>query len=118
METTPSTVFGTRTTRGPYELSHRSCRMWAALAVFLVVAIWASFHASAADVLNWRTNRNLVSADIQQSKLSSVLEQIAAVTSWEIFLEPGTSRTVSAKFKEVKPGEALRLLLADLNFAL
>jgi ribosomal protein L18 len=33
-------------------------------------------------------------------------------------VEPDTARTVSAKFKELPPGEALRLLLGDLNYAL
>src|SRR5882757_5175941 len=42
----------------------------------------------------------------------------AAAAGWKVFVEPGTTHTVSAKFKNLPPGEALRLLLGDLNFAL
>jgi hypothetical protein len=68
--------------------------------------------------LNWETNRNRVSADIKSGQLIPVLEQIAAITGWHIFLEPDTTCTVSAKFDHLPPGEALHLLLRDLNFAL
>jgi len=72
----------------------------------------------AADSLNWRTNESLVSADIKSEKLSDLLEQIASITHWQIFLEPNTTHQVSAKFKNLTPGEALHLLLGDINFAL
>jgi hypothetical protein len=74
--------------------------------------------AFAADTLNWHTNQNRVSADIQYRPLGRLLEQIAAATGWTVFVEPGTTHDVSAKFKNLPPGEALRLLLGDLNFAL
>jgi hypothetical protein len=68
--------------------------------------------------LNWRTNENLVSADIQGTSLRTLLDQIALTTGWRIFLEPGTSHSVSAKFRDLGPGDALRHLMGDLNFAL
>ena len=68
--------------------------------------------------MNWETNRNRVSADIKSGQLIPLLEQIAAITGWHIFLEPDTTCTVSAKFDHLPPGEALHLLLRDLNFAL
>lgn len=68
--------------------------------------------------LNWRTNENLVSADIQATSLAALLDQIALSTGWRIFLEPGTSQSVSAKFRDLGPGDALRHLMGDLNFAL
>ncbi len=74
--------------------------------------------ATATDTFNWRTNQNLVSADIQSGELSKLLEQVASLTGWQVFLEPGTTRAVSAKFNNLPPGEALRLLLGELNFAL
>src|SRR5207244_1897234 len=70
------------------------------------------------DALTWRTNQNRVSADIKAGDLSELLEQIATATGWKVFVEPDTSHTISAKFKNLPPGEALRLLLGDLNFAL
>ncbi len=91
-------------------------RLWAALwlaaAVLTAVPVWA------ADTLNWETNRNRVSADIRSGKLLPVLEQIASVTGWHVFVEPDTTRSVSAKFSNLTPGEALHLLLGDLSFAL
>jgi hypothetical protein len=60
----------------------------------------------------------LVTADIQHTSLATLLDQIALTTGWRIYLEPGTTQTVSAKFRDLAPGEALRRLLGDLNFAL
>ena len=45
-----------------------------------------------------------------------LLEQITAQTGWQIFVEPGTTRNASAKFKNLPPGEALQMLLGDLEF--
>jgi hypothetical protein len=47
-----------------------------------------------------------------------LLEQIAAVADWKIFVEPGAEHNASVKFKNLPSGEALRMLLGDLNFAL
>src|SRR2546421_7708514 len=78
----------------------------------------AIFPAVASDTFAWRTNQNLVSANIQYRPLARLLEQITAATGWKVFVEPGTTHDVSAKFKDLPPGEALHLLLGDLNFAL
>ena len=51
-------------------------------------------------------------------KLIPLLEQIASVTGWHVFVEPDTGRSISAKFSDLPPGEALHLLLGDLSFAL
>src|ERR1017187_7952145 len=87
-------------------------------ALWLVMAMFTGLPAWAADTLNWETNRNRVSADIKAGKLVPLLEQIASATGWQVFLEPGTTCAVSAKFERLPPGEALHLLLRDLNFAL
>lgn len=84
----------------------------------LAIALLAAIPARAADTLSWETNRNRVSADIKGGKLLPLLEQVAATTGWHVFLEPDTTHTVSAKFSSLRPGEALHLLLGDLNFAL
>lgn len=88
------------------------CRLVAALLLLLAVPAWS------ADTLNWDTNRNRVSADIKSGKLLPLLEKVAAATGWNILLEPDATCVVSAKFDRLPPGEALRLLLRDLNFAL
>jgi hypothetical protein len=77
-----------------------------------------AFSARASDILNWRTNQNRVSADITSGTLYRTLGQIAAATGWRVYVEAGSARAVSAKFTDLPPGEALHLLLGDLNFAL
>ena len=69
----------------------------------------------ATDSFNWNTNQNRVSADIKSSDLLSLLEQIADATRWRVFVEPETLHKVSAKFENLPPGEALRLLLEQLH---
>jgi len=68
--------------------------------------------------LEWNKQERRVTADIDSKELLPVLEQIAGSTGWQVFVEPDTQHTVSAKFKNLAPGEALHLLFGDLNFAL
>src|SRR6266851_3172189 len=83
------------------------------------LAAWANpLLVSAADTFNWDTNKSRVSADIKSGELPALLEKIATVTGWRVFLEPDTTRSISAKFSDLAPGEALHLLLGDVNFAL
>ncbi len=95
----------------------RPQQMLTCMACLALLCLFA-FSIEAADVLNWNTNRNLVSADITAGKLPTLLEEIAATTGWQVFVEPELDHTVSAKFKNLKPGDALHLLLGELNFAL
>lgn len=88
--------------------------------VFLLAAIATVFFSAAAfggDTLTWNTNQNRVTADIQSVELRPLLEAVARTTGWQVYLESNTTRTVSAKFRELAPGDALRLLLGNLNFA-
>jgi hypothetical protein len=47
-----------------------------------------------------------------------LLEKIALDAGWRIYVEPGVTHVVSAKFKNLPSVEALRMLFGDLNFAL
>jgi hypothetical protein len=71
-----------------------------------------------ADTFTWNTNKNLVTADIKGGQLLKLLQQIARATGWQVFVEPETLHNVSTKFKDLPPGEALHLLLGDVNFML
>jgi hypothetical protein len=84
--------------------------------VLVLFGVLANRPAHAADTLQWETNN--VSADIRSTELTAVLEKIAAVTGWHVFVEPETFHSVSAKFSNVPPGEALHKLLGDVNFFL
>ena len=59
-----------------------------------------------------------VSADVRGEALWPLLEDIAHQTGWHIFVEPGAERNASVKFKDLPSGDALKMLLGDLNFAL
>ncbi len=84
----------------------------------LCAALLASLTARAADSLVWRVEENKVDAQIQAWDLPRLLETITATTGWQIYVEPETTRTVSVKFKSLPAGDALSLLLGNLNFAL
>lgn len=86
--------------------------------VALVVLTWASPTCLGADTLAWRSRQNRVDASVETWNVPTLLGRISAVTGWSIYIEPGTTNRVSAKFKDVPVGEALRLLLGNLNYAL
>jgi hypothetical protein len=94
------------------------------LAVVLVVLGTTTRRISAAapetrtNVLDWRAVQDKVSADINGWDVRTLLEQVASATGWQVFMEPGTKYTVSAKFKDRAPGEALRLLIPTLTAVL
>lgn len=90
---------------------------WVCLVCGVLLGL-VSFNGRCADTLSWNTNQNRVTADIKSTGLVNVLERIAQKTGWQVFVEPETLHTVSAKFKNLPPGEALPLLLGDVNFAL
>ena len=67
--------------------------------------------------LRWKTGR-MVEANIKGWPLKKVLGQMAATTGWQIYMEPGLEGTVNVSFQNVPQGQALRLLLRDVNYAL
>jgi hypothetical protein len=69
-----------------------------------------------ADTLVWRQKQDLVSADVNSWDVRELLEHVAATTGWQIYLDPGAIRPVSAKFKDLPSTDALHALLGDLNF--
>jgi hypothetical protein len=93
-------------------------RGWFCSAVCLLALAFVCGNVSAADTLDWNTNKDVVSANIESLPVLPVLGAVAKYTGWNIYLEPDTSRTVSTKFKDLRGGEALRMLLGDLNFAI
>ena len=87
--------------------------------VLTLVTFAAGLPAAAPEnTLVWNKSKDLVDADVRTLSLMPLLEQIAAATGWQVLVEPGTTHTASSKFKSLPSGEALRLLLGDLNFAL
>src|SRR4030095_2044264 len=84
----------------------------------LVVSLLGPARVGATDALSWDARQQVFSAQFQSARLNSVLTRVASATGWKVYVEPGATNRVSTEFKELSVGEALRLLLGDLNFAL
>src|SRR5688572_23453926 len=84
----------------------------AALSVLSTV----SLSAAPTNSLVWKADR--VDADVRNWELQSLLQAVARDSGWQVFAEPGLRHTASARFRGFTPGEALRSLLGNLNFAL
>ena len=74
--------------------------------------------AGATNSLTWNTTTDRVDADLRGQPLWPFLEDLAHKTGWHIFVEPGTDKIVSTKFKNLPGGEALKMVFGDLNYAL
>src|ERR1019366_7769384 len=66
----------------------------------------------------WPSATGRVSADMHAEPLLPLLEDIGRQTGWHIFVEPDVEWNASTKFKDLPSGDALKMLLGDLNFAL
>ena len=86
----------------------------------LLVALvcWFAPAVRAENSLAWDAKAERLTVALDERPLGELLEKITTATGWEIFLEPGTTRSVSARFKNLPMGEGLRSLLGDLSYAL
>jgi hypothetical protein len=90
--------------------------LWAFICLWLVSGF--STPAANTNSLIWHKATDHVDADIRSEALWPLLDQIAVAADWKIFVEPGTEHNASVKFKDLPSGDALKMLLGDLNFAL
>ena len=87
------------------------------ICVFLTAfCLWA--RAADTNSLVWHRATDRVDADVRGMALWPLLEKIAVAAGWHIFVEPDTTHITSAKFKDLPSGDALKMLLGNLNFAL
>jgi thermitase len=84
----------------------------------LLLAFGLSAQAATTNTLVWHKNPDRVDADVHSLALPQLLRQITAQTGWRVYVEPGAAHNASAKFKSEPTGNALKMLLGDLNFAL
>ena len=84
----------------------------------LLLAFGLGAQAATTNSLVWHKNPDRVDADVRSLTLPQLLQQITAQTGWRVYVEPGASHNSSAKFKNEPSGNALKMLLGDLNFAL
>ena len=92
-------------------------RGWVCVCLWLALGLMAS-QAADTNSLVWHRSTDRVDADVHGMPLLPLLEKIAADAGWHIYVEPDTTHSTSAKFKDLPSGEALKRLLGDLNFAL
>ncbi|MEI9865423.1 MAG: S8 family serine peptidase [Limisphaerales bacterium] len=83
----------------------------------LLLAFAFAMQAANTNSIIWRSTTDKVSADLRGERLWPLLEDIAHQTGWNIYVEPDTERTVDVKFKDLSSGDALKMLMGDLNFA-
>jgi thermitase len=84
----------------------------------LLAALSLSVRAADTNSLVWHKTTDRVDADVRGMALWPLLEKIASDAGWRIYVEPDTTHTTSAKFKDLPSGDALKRLLGNLNFAL
>jgi thermitase len=84
----------------------------------LLAALSLSVRAADTNSLVWHKATDRVDADVRGMALWPLLEKIASDAGWRIYVEPDTTHTTSAKFKDLPSGDALKMLLGNLNFAL
>ncbi|MBM3838637.1 MAG: hypothetical protein FJ398_11865 [Verrucomicrobia bacterium] len=99
-------------------LHRRLLRRYKVSWLALALSVWLGPLAHSAEPLRWHPAENQVDANFDDAELKSVLAKVAQATGWQIYVEPDTTRRISVKFRNLAPGEALRRLLGDLNFAL
>jgi thermitase len=86
--------------------------------IALMLCIQISARAATPNTLVWEKSADLVSADIRGEALMPLLQDIAHQTGWQILVEPGSDELADVKFNNLPPGDALKKLLGDLNYAL
>jgi thermitase len=83
-----------------------------------LLAFALSGRAADTNSLVWHKTTDRVDADIRGEALWPLLEKIAVAADWRVYIEPGLERNASAKFSDLPSGDALKMLLGDLSFAL
>ncbi|HEV2453084.1 MAG TPA: S8/S53 family peptidase [Verrucomicrobiae bacterium] len=91
---------------------------FAVIAVAVAVAVFAGGARAQTNMLIWHKEQGTVDAQVRHETLLPLLESIAGQTGWHVYVEPGSTLDASTKFKNLAAGDALKMLLGDLNFAL
>ena len=82
----------------------------------LLTASRLSLSAAPTNSFVFHPENGHIDADIQSLDLERLLEHIAMSTGWHVLLDPQARHTVSAKFTDLPTGQALHMLLGNVNF--
>jgi hypothetical protein len=67
--------------------------------------------------LHWDSEKEALDADLRNAPLIPTLEDLAIQTGWHIFLEPTAGKAFTTTFTGLPKGQAMRILLGDLNYS-
>jgi len=67
--------------------------------------------------LEWNAESQTLDVSLEGAPLIETLEDLAHQTSWQIYLEPAPGKTFTTRFKGLSRGEAMRVLIGDMNYA-
>jgi hypothetical protein len=88
------------------------------IAALLVGSCLLPVVARGAEMFHWSQAENRVEVDVDGWTLDRLLAEVSASTGWQVYVEPETERRISARFRGLSGGDALGVLLGNLNFAL
>src|ERR1700722_20616169 len=97
-------------------VSNTVSRVLGVVLLLLCFASSARLSAAPTNIFVYHRADGSMDADIKSGDLLSLLQNISAATGWHVFLDPDARHAVSAKFKDLPSGQALHMLLGDVNF--
>lgn len=71
----------------------------------------------AGNALTWNAEKQTLDVSLEGAPLIETLEDLAQQTGWHIYLEPAPGKTFTTRFKGLSRGEAMRVLIGDMNYA-
>lgn len=92
-------------------------RYWLLLTLGLLLAQMAQAAAAPEDRLTWHADQQTLDVNLNKTPLIPALDQLARITGWHIYLEPVPGKTITTRFTGLSRGEAMRVLLGDMNYA-
>jgi hypothetical protein len=87
------------------------------LGVLLAALLLAGGALRANGEVRWHADQETLDVNLDGAPLVETLGQIAKQTGWHIYLEPTPGKTFTTHFNGLARGEAMRILLGDLNYA-
>lgn len=93
-------------------------RPWKFIAILCLSAAFSFAAGAQTNALVWHKDSGTVDANLRHEPLMPLLKSIARQTGWHVYVEAGSTVDASTKFKDLPVGDALKMLLGDLNFAL
>ena len=92
--------------------------LWKQTVLAITTLVVSATICRSADTLKWNAAADRVDANIEAWSVPELLQNVATATGWQIFIDPQITNRIPAKFSGKQPGDALRQLLGDYNYAL